>query len=176
MKTLFLLATLATPCAFAQKSVGVKFGAPDPRTCSSRKANGAPTAAQLAQFFICDTEKMTPSTVSGDLLYLVGNLNLQVGKGRPFNVNTDSWSDVDPSQTVYPIRGNYTEWQCLEPDPHPIGNAPRAGKNCFKYDAPGATGVCYKDTFGDWHCKFCCATVGSGQGGVEFFPPPSANR
>ena len=163
--------------AFAQKGSGAKFGARDARTCPSPKepVKGAPNAAQLKQYVICGLESMKPAGSSGALLYLAGNVKVEVGKGRPFNIVTDSWPEVDPSQTVYPIRGTYMQWQCKVPEaPIPgVGNAPLAGKNCFKYETMStAAGVCYKDTFGDWHCKICCAVSSSGSR-VEFVPPPT---
>jgi hypothetical protein len=163
--------------AFGQKGSGAKFGARDARTCGSRKepVNGSPSAAQLKQYMICDMEYVQAAGASGALLYLVGNVNIEVGKGRPFNMRTDSYSDVDPSQAVYPIRGTFMQWQCAEPrKPIPgVTNAPVAGKNCFKYETPStASGISYKDTFGDWHTKICC-TVSSSGSRVEYVAPPT---
>jgi hypothetical protein len=160
----------------AQPGSGARFGARDPHTCGSRKepARGAPTAAQLTQYFICDNEFFQPASATGPLLYLIDNAKVEVGKGRPFSIVTDAYTDVDPSQTVYPIRGSYTQYQCSVPQPPSAPfNAPKAGKNCFKYEAPAATGICYKSTFGEWHCKMCCTGSSSGKGGVELFPPPT---
>ena len=169
--------SVAAISAFAQKGSGGKFSARDARTCPSRKEprNGAPSAAQLKQYVICDMEYVQAAGASGALLYLVGNVNIEVGKGRPFNILTDSFPDVDPSQTVYPIRGTFMQWQCAEPQkPIPgVTNAPVVGKNCFKYETPStASGISYKDTFGDWHTKICC-TVSSSGSRVEYVPPPA---
>jgi hypothetical protein len=163
--------------AFAQKGSGTKFGARDARTCPSRKepVKGSPSAAQLKQYVICDLESAQTAGASGAYLYLVANVNVEVGKGRPFNILTDSYADVDPAQTVYPIRGTYMQWQCSEPrKPIPgVTNAPVAGKNCFKYETPStASGISYKDTFGDWHTKICCVVSSSGSR-VEFVAPPA---
>ena len=138
--------------ALAQSGVAAQFGARDPRTCSSRRepSKGAPSGDQLTRYFICDEEKVTKSIASGDLLYLLTDVNVEVGKGRPFDMGTDAWPDVDPSQTVYPIRGRYTSWQCGALGTH--GNEP--GHSCDKLEQPHAKGICYKDTFADWHCKF----------------------
>jgi len=169
---------ICTVVCFAQKGSGAKFAARDARTCPSRKepVKGGPTAAQAKQYVICDLEHMDAAGASGALLYLVANVNIEVGKGRPFNILTDSWPDVDPSQMVYPIRGTYLQWQCSEPQkPNPaIINLPVVGKNCFKYETPStASGLSYKDTFGDWHTRICC-TVSSSGSRVELVPPPNA--
>jgi hypothetical protein len=174
---LVIALSVAAVEALAQKGSGASFGARDARTCPSRKEprNGAPSAAQLKQYVICDSEHFQAAGASGALLYLVGNVSIEAGKGRPFNILTDSWPDVDPSQTVYPIRGTYMQWQCSEPrKPIPgVTNAPVAGKNCFKYETPSpASGIAYKDTFGDWHTKICCVVSSSGSR-VEYVPPPS---
>lgn len=81
-------------------------------------------------------------------------------------MRTDSWPDVDPAQTVYPIRGGYMMWQCVQ-----LGkiNGDR-GKNCQKLDQPHAKGIAYKDTFGDWPTKFMDAD--STNVGMERYPPP----
>jgi hypothetical protein len=154
----------------AQGGLGKKFGARDPRTCASKKepASGAPTAAQLKAYFICDSEMMTRSGMVGDLLYLVTDVVVEVGKGRPFNQATDSNTSIDPSQPVYPIRGSYVGWQCgVVGQPNSA-----AGKNCARNDASKVAGVCYKDTFGDWHCGMCCALGSNQRAG---YPPPTGN-
>ena len=153
-----LVATLAAATVLAESGDGKRFGARDPRTCSSKKdpVHGAPTAAQVKQNFICENEKLTRSGSAGDLLYLVSDVNVEIGKGRPFNPLTDSFQNIDPSQMVYPIRGGYVSWQCAVVGT--INGA--AGKNCSRNDAPQVAGSCYKDAFGDWHCNMCC-TMGS---------------
>ncbi len=164
----FLTLAAALP-ALAQPGIGAKFGSRDPQTCASQKepARGAPTGAQLREYFICDSERVTGSASSSRLLYLVTGVNVEVAKGRPFNMATDSWSDIDTSQMVYPVRGAYTQWQCVE-----LGkiNGDR-GKNCTKWEYPHASGVCYKSTFGDWHCKLY--DKDSPGPGMERYPPPA---
>jgi hypothetical protein len=167
---LVLFFAAAVTGALGQSGVGAKFGARDPRTCASRKepAKGAPTAGQLKEYFICDVERVTNS-VSGDTLWLLTNVSVEVGKGRPFNIVTDSWPEIDPSQTVYPVRGGHTYFQCTALGK--IGGDP--GKNCFKYEQPHASGICYKSTFGDWHCKMSDNDATGTT--MEKFPPPAGN-
>ena len=151
LKHMTLLVTLvfilAVPLVHAQAGIGKKFGARDPRTCASTKepARGGPSADQAKQYFICGIEGINHF----GSLKLVDNVTLEVGKGRPFDRRTDSTSDIDPSQTVYPIRGGFTMWVCEERtrvtgDPN---------KNCSRETYSKNTGICYRDTFGDWHCE-----------------------
>jgi hypothetical protein len=164
----------------AQPGAGAKFGARDPRTCSSRNqpAKGAPTAAQLRQYFICQEEGVTKSYSGSVTLNLLTDVVVQVGNGRPFNIATDSWPDVDPSKTVYPIRGGYTQWSCgvLGEDGYV------AGHSCNRVLQPHASGICYMDSFGDWQCKFMDGNAAisnacpGGGGATEcLLPAPTGN-
>jgi hypothetical protein len=147
-----LALAFSTHTASAQAGAGAKFGARDPRTCSSRNqpAKGAPTAAQLRQYFICQEEGVTQSYSGSAMLHLLTDVVVQVGNGRPFNIATDSWPDIDPSKTVYPIRGGYTQWSCGV-----LGESGYvAGHSCDRTLQPHASGICYMDSFGDWQCKF----------------------
>jgi hypothetical protein len=160
---------LIPAAAQAQRGVGAKFGARDPRTCATLKdpARGAITADQAKRYFICESELVARAAGGGDLLYLVSDVNIEVGKGRPFLESTDAWPNIDPAETVYPIRGSYVVWQCV-----PLGAINgEPGQNCSRSAEPHATGICYKDTFRDWHCeKFMdINTVGDG---MKRYPPP----
>ena len=54
---------------------------------------------------------------------------LRSRSGRKFNHDTDGFLDGDLTQTVYPIAGTVTGWQCT-----PLGgiNAD-PGKNCLRH-------------------------------------------
>ncbi len=99
----------------------------------------------------------------------MSDVKVQVApKGRLFNIRTDSFPQVDPSKPIYDIRGSYRSWQCsskhsLEWDNHP-------GSNCNYGDQPNATGECYADTFGDWHCKML--DINHVSSTVWHVPPP----
>lgn len=167
------------PLANAQEGAGKPFGSRDPRTCASRKepVKGAPTAAQLKQYFICDYEIVNsawnPATIN-----LITGVTLEVGKGRPFNILLDSFPSIDPTQTVYPIQGGFTLWNCGELGKG--GNEP--GHSCgMKYENDNAEGICYKDSFGNWHCKFLGKTQkitnacpGAGGATICRLPPPTS--
>jgi hypothetical protein len=172
-KRLLLLVALVLSAgltlADAQQGIGKRFGARDPRTCSSRKA--ALSAAQARQYFICDTETVVnPTDDSGGTLILLSDVTVELGTGRPFNMQADSfgWATtnaIDPSQTVYPVRGSFNAWRCVK-----LGYfGGEAGKNCIKSPAPEAKGICFKSTFGEWHCMLS----GGQSTGVQRYPPPT---
>jgi len=179
------LALLATTCllpAGAQHSGDPEFAAPAPRTCAAHNLpkTGGLTAAQAREYFICGNEKYI-RTFSQRAAYLLSNVNIEVGKGRPFNILTDSYQDIDPSQTVYPIRGSFIAWHCYAPKPD-VGPdnfpVPTQGRNCTKSEAKAATGISYKDSFGDWHTMLCCEghAISETKWMISYFPPPPENR
>jgi hypothetical protein len=88
-------------------------------------------------------------------LYLDSEVRIEVASSaRPFNIVTDgSPNDIDPKQQVYNIRGSFAQYQCSTPNAGGGGTYP-IGKNCTRRDFPKFVGMCYKDTFGDWHCVF----------------------
>jgi hypothetical protein len=146
--TLVSLMILGAPGVWAQSHPGAPFGARDPAVCASRKApaKGAPSAEQAKAYFYCDTE------LSNGYLYLVADVKIEVApSARPFNINTDSTGIIDPKQPIYNVRGSYTYYQCVNPASATPGQFP-PGKNCNSSDVSNATGMCYKDSFGDWHC------------------------
>ncbi len=157
-----LLGAIALSTAAVAAGVGAKYGARDPVTCASR--SGPLNAQTAAKFFACDAEQEWSEN-----LYLVTDVKVQVApKGRPFNIRTDSFPQVDPSKPIYDIRGSFRHWQCsprqsLEWDNHP-------GSACNYGDQPNAIGECYTDTFGDWHCKLL--DVNHASSTVFHVPPP----
>ena len=122
------------------------YGSRNPRTCANTKApaSGAISAQQAVQYFICGQEGLF-----GDLLYLVGDVRIEVGKGRPFLSKTDILSNADTDSPVYPIRGSFVQYQVGKVSTY----MQNAGKNCTSYAKRNASGVCYRTTFGDWQCK-----------------------
>ena len=172
MKTCRFFAVLAfafvmlTICSFAQTGSGARFGTRDPRTCASRNAN-SPSADQLKQYFICEMEHVTKSSSFGDSISLVSAVNLQFSKSRPFNASTDGWPSIDVGQPLYDVRGSYTWWTCFLPGDPKIATFPHVGKNCFKSVGESTKGMCFRDTFGDWHCKVCCTPTTT-----KYEPPP----
>lgn len=131
-----------------QAGVGAKYGTRDPFTCKSTKAptHGAISPEWAAQYVKCSAEGET-----GGMLYLLKNVNVEVGSERAFNPNSDDYTDIDQSSPLYPIRGSFTRFQCGTVSRGSF--MPNAGKNCNSGDQPNATGMCYRTTFGDWRCS-----------------------
>jgi hypothetical protein len=151
-----LLMAFAGTSLWAQSHPGAEFGARDPAVCASRKspAKGAPTVDQAKTYFSCDSEGFTPFVFggSGAKLYLVTEVKIEVASSpRPFNILTDVDSAIDPKQPVYNIRGSYAGYWCKTPGAGGGGSYP-IGKNCTRSAYSNAGGMCYKDTFADWHC------------------------
>ena len=117
-------------------------------------AQGPPSVAQAKKYVLCRIENE-----QGYHLYLVENLNLEIGKGRPINTSYlggDRMPDADPSQPVYPLRGSYDQYMCTATAPN--GNS---GRNCSVLHYPEATGSCWKTTFGDWACSMAGSALNS---------------
>lgn len=167
-----LLATIATIfifCAFgstfAQNGIGEKYGSRDPKTCADKTLpkTGAPSSAQAAQYVVCGHERVLT------VLYLDEDVKVQVGKGRPYNMKEDyNVPNIDVRVPVYPIRGSLRQYSC---DPLRTDRS-NLNRNCSIYTAPNATGLCYKDTFGDWHCGMNDARTGDFTD--RNVPPPGA--
>ncbi|HEX9202192.1 MAG TPA: hypothetical protein VF865_21720 [Acidobacteriaceae bacterium] len=147
-------ATVALP---AQQGTGKKFATRDPFVCKSKKdpAKGAPSPDQIKQYFRCNSETGERSSGS-NYLYLLDNITVEVGAGRPYQVSEMSIPEIDPSKLVYPIRGSFDRYQCSDPahaSQDARGNSVSPpGKNCSLFLAPHATGICWRTTFGDWDC------------------------
>jgi hypothetical protein len=139
--------------AHGEAGLGQKYDTRDPFACKSKKepAKGAPSPSQAKDYLRCRQER-----VLGNEIYLLENVQLEVGKGRPFQgggLQDLNMGDIDPSFPVYPIRGSFDQYQCgaLVVGGLANINAPR-GKNCNMQSNPNVTGACYKTTFGDWTC------------------------
>ena len=132
---------------YAQQGAGKPYDARDPRTCADMKApaKGAMTVALATKYLICASEG-----VQGDYLYLIEDVQVQVGGGVPYNPrDLINVSDIDVKALVFPLRASFTQYQCGA-----VSDASEnRGHNCTVYKSPKATGVCYKTTFGDWNCN-----------------------
>ena len=98
-----------TASARQNQSIGGKYRMRDPRICADTKApaKGAISAALATKYFMCQGEQE-----SSDLLYLVENVNIEVGGGIPYSAIMGQYSldQIDVKHPVYPIRGNYTSY------------------------------------------------------------------
>ena len=152
-KFIALLALAASIPMCAQAGSGAKYGSRDPKTCTSVKGNGAPSAAQAVQLFTCATELDT-----GDTIFLVENVQVQVAS-TPRNFQAgDAYNDMAQSSPIYPIRGNFTEYSCRKQFNLDASHT-NVGKNCLMMQQPHAQGICYKNGFDEWTCKMRDATV-----------------
>jgi hypothetical protein len=144
------IAVVFQVCLGGQTSrLGARYGTREPRACASRKepAKGAPTQEQTKQYFICEAEGEGVTS-----LVLVTSVKVEIAPGRPFNLGTDSGHPgIDTKQPVFDIRGNFTHYDCRQP----VAGASAFARthNCSAFDEPAAQGICFKNTFGDWHCS-----------------------
>jgi hypothetical protein len=156
--------------AYGQTGVGAKYGSRDPFVCKSKKdpAKGTPSPSQIKDYVRCDVQLGEGVHIPGNNLYLLDNVQVEIGKGRPYQVSDMNLRDIDSSQPVYPIRGSYDKYQCgvVSADIHY-----QRGKNCRIYRHPHATGICYKTTFADWDCMMIDESV-SWRDYQEDVPPP----
>lgn len=133
-----------------------------PRTCPSRTEpkTGALSLEQAKMYFICDNEWQngTPGQVSPtSYITLIDNLNLKIApRSRPFNQNDFTYAHyqggkvlaIDTEKPVYDIRGSYDSYTCFE-----INRSFSAGKNCVITSFYDSSGICFRDTFDEWHCR-----------------------
>ena len=148
--------------ALAAASIGGPYGAREPASCESRKepAQGAPSAAQVAQYLKCTVEG-----IGDGRLYLLENVRVtEVGAGRSYDARADYFSDMDKTAMVYPIKGSLVRYNCHHLQE--TGMAPN--ESCETFTENNATGVCYKRTNGDWACDMSDLL----QTRVEGVPPP----
>ena len=127
-------------------AAGAPFQAPGPRTCVSttEPKGGAITPAQARAYVICGYEH-----ADQDTLMLLTNVQVQVGRGRPYNPLTDFADTVDTHATVYDIRGTSTAYTCSARDMSAYG-VKRCGRSVF----PANEGRCFQTTFGEWRCTW----------------------
>lgn len=146
-----LFVFIAVVSASAQ-NIGVTYGSRNPRTCPNTKAptSGPISAQQAMQYVICGYEKEFEGGTTS--LFLVDNIKLEIGGGRPFQPGTDGMTDADVRSPIYPIRGSYNTYQIAKLYTGPELSWRNAGKNCNTYLNRPFTGKCYRTTYGDWSC------------------------
>ena len=107
---------------------------------ASTKPPSIPQATAMAQCW--------SDAVSSLGLFLYQDVKLQMGAPRAYLLTSDSnLPQIDPTATVYPIRGSYTYYAC-----HGINNLVPAGQQCTRSPVPQALGMCWKTSFGDYKC------------------------
>jgi hypothetical protein len=88
-------------------------------------------------------------------LFLVTKVQVQVAAvSHPPNllVKEITAATMDPREPIWDIRGSFTLYRCDALASLIAQNDFARTHNCWVSEQPKATGYCYKDTFGDWHC------------------------
>jgi sRNA-binding protein len=164
---------------FAQPGAGKPYGSRDPLACPDIKGN-APSAAMAKTSLQCNMERVVGINDAAKLT-LVEEITVQIGKGRPYNPNTEvmDLSGIDTTVPVYPIRGSYKKYIC-EWAGERWGNV---GKNCNLTDFPHAEGLCYKNEWGNWVCRMTdvmtnktISTATAPPGGVQAANTPADTK
>ena len=152
MKSLAPIALLcfASITLFAQGNasktagVGIPFGSRDPRPCADLTGSVL-TQQKALSSFICSDEQLGQTS-----LKLIENASLQLGSPRPYNFKEDyNLPNIDLNAKVYPIRGSFQEYSCVRFSDY----MQNRGRNCTLNEHPNATGLCYKDSWGNWRCS-----------------------
>ncbi len=154
--------------ACGQTGVGKQYDTRDPFVCKATKepVKGGPSSSQAKDYVRCGAEK-----TGGCCIWLMENVQVEIGKSRPFSAYTDVGNeDIDNSQPVYPIRGTADSYHC-QPPGAAGGGVPAKGKNCTVTKAAPIAGICYKTTFGDWRCPVH-GTGAPFEGEQPNMPPP----
>ena len=134
-------------------SLGAKYGTREPRTCASRTApsHGAPSAEQAKQYVICELERGD----GANPISLVTNVKVQIASvsHEPNQFTKEiTAARIDPREPIWDLRGSFNLYSCRALDSLIASNNIARTHNCSMSEQSNATGYCYKDTFGDWHC------------------------
>lgn len=130
-----------------------KFQARNPRVC--RAVTTPPTPEEAKALVQCNYEAHSIMDGYSANLVLTTDVQVQIGRPRPFTIGVSSDPQTDTKAMVYDLRGQATEWSCA-----PAAGIYAPGENCSRFaGAPGGTGECWRTTFGDWKCDM---TIGGG--------------
>lgn len=129
--------------------IGAKFGAPGPRTCSTMKqpSKGPISPNQARAHIICGFEQDYQGGT--EELNLIGQIQVQVSKGRPYDHVRDSLEGIDPHQLVYDIRGTSVTYSCVLP-----GGTLSGAQLCSRTVNAHDEGRCHQTTFSEWRCTW----------------------
>jgi hypothetical protein len=163
--------TASASAAYAEvQGVGERYGSHNPRTCPAGSLTGgsAPTLTQATMSVVCSMEGVTTNSE----LILITEVAVQIGGGRSYNQsNLTNATDADVKAMVYPIRGSFKRYDCA---PLPPRGIYPPGQQCTMYPHTNATGMCYKNTFGDWACTMSGSAITANQNAQTKIPPPTA--
>lgn len=137
-----------------EEGIGVRFGARDPRTCATTVApsHGPISATLAAAYLTCAQEG-----VSGRSLVLLSKLTLRVGTGRRYDrLRDDTPEGRRDGDVVFPISGSYERYVCdavvRSKGTDSSASVRTAGRNCWVYNHPHASGLCYRTVAASWRC------------------------
>jgi hypothetical protein len=154
------LLAMLTPSIIAAQTL--PYGtARTPKTCPSRAEpkRGAPSVAQAKIYFTCESEREYGEVGRGTFtpsIKLTENLIMQVAsRSRPangtdlqYNSSNHGSLGMDTTKPVYDIRGSYDGYVCYDTT---RGRPYQVGANC-NVTRFNSAGICFRNTFGDWHC------------------------
>jgi hypothetical protein len=127
------------------------------RTCPSRvnPQRGGLSLQQARAYFICRYETFTgPLGRNGSSYNFVDDLKMQMAAARPptrADLGLGYEEDINLNQPVYPIKVSYRETYCAARNPGDYGAAQEG--MCNVRDRVTGVGICFRSTFGEWHCK-----------------------
>ncbi len=101
---------------------------------------------QAHAYAICGQEKDYRG--GSENLFLIGQVQVQVSKGRPYEHIRDSFQQIDPSKPVYDIRGTSVRYSCALPNSYPDD------RRCRRTVDAHDKGICYQTTFNEWKCTW----------------------
>lgn len=143
----------------AAPTMNALFQARNPRTCAAVKHK--PSEAEAAALVQCRKESLGAHT-----LYLVSDVQVQMGGGRPFNSKSDmNLAQADTTSTVYPIRGSMISYNCSPPS-----RMTPSKNTCYIVPDHHPSGACFKTTFADWDCYL----QGTENAAGDYGPPPAS--
>jgi hypothetical protein len=130
-----------------------------PQPCpSSRVApqRGALSIEQAKVYFHCDNEKeFAPTRFGQGMLWLVSDLDIKIAP-RPRAITSNDLEyastnrgnlSIDTQQPVYDIKASFIITVC-----HSLGRF-NLGERCSAEYHQNNSGICFRDTFSDWHCR-----------------------
>ena len=127
------------------------------RTCPSRVSpqRGGISLEQARTYFICRYETFTgPLGKNGSGYNFVDDLKMQMAAARPptrADLGLGYEEDINLNQPVYPIKVSYRGTDCSAYRPGEFGESGKG--NCLVRDRVTGVGICFRSTFGEWHCK-----------------------
>ena len=148
-------------------AIGAKFGAPGPRSCSSmnQPSRGPLSPEQARAYVICGYEQDYQG--GQEELFLVGQVQVQVSRGRPYEQGPDTLDQIDPRRPVYDIRGTSVTYLCSLPSV-----ISPTDRRCSRTVNANDKGLCYQTTFNEWRCTWGDLTAPMSTDPALNIPPP----